>query len=280
MYVYCEIVTSGINDIFVVINKALLYCNKHKRTLLVNGLKSVYKINFSDYFNLTNKNVIFDMNKINEICNNKNYTIYPEALNSKMNEVLNSTITFNYSGKEGIFCYNGINLTLPEDNREENIIIYNECLGGNGYTIFKELVFKPHMKEICLKRYNKLQKPYLCIQIRNTDYKCDYISYFNTHENEIRLYKEIYIATDDKKVVDFYREKGLSIQNFTTFSTNDKFLNLHQSNVNPYNKFIDLFSDIYIAGMSDKLMSNSRGGFINLLRDINNNKNNLKKQIQ
>jgi hypothetical protein len=279
MYVYCEIHTSGINDIFVGINKALLYCNNYKRTLLVNGLKSAYKINFSDYFNLANKNVIFDINKINEICNNKNYTIYPEALNSKMNDILNSTITFNYSGEEGIFCYNGIKLTLPEDNRKENIIIYNECCGGNGYSLFKELIFQPHIKEICLKRYNILQKPYLCIHIRNTDYKCDYVSYFNEHEHEIRLYKEIYIATDDKKTLDFYREKGLSIQNFTTFSINDKCWNLHQSNVNPYNKFIDLFSDIYIAGMSDKLMSNSRGGFINLLRDINKNKINLKKQI-
>ena len=39
-------------------------------------------------------------------------------------DILNSTITFNYSGEEGIFCYNGIKLTLPEDNRKENIIIY------------------------------------------------------------------------------------------------------------------------------------------------------------
>ena len=237
------------------------------------------KINFSDYFNLSNKNVIFDIKKINKICNHKNYTIYPEVLNSKMNDILNGTITFNYSGEEGIFCYNGIKLTLPEDNRKENIIIYNECFTGSGYKIFKELIFQPNIKEICIKRYNILKKPYLCIQIRNTDYKCDYISYFNTHEQEIRLFKEIYIATDDKKTLDFYREKGLSIQNFTTFSTNDKTWNLHQSNIDPYIKFIDLFSDIYIAGMSDKLMSNSCGGFINLLRELNNNKISLKKQL-
>jgi hypothetical protein len=270
--------TGGICDIFNVLNNALSYCNNYNRILLVNGNKSTYKVNFSKYFNLSRNNVIFDTEKIMEICNNTNNTIYPEILNGKMKDILNGTIQFHYSNANEFFSYNEIELGLPQENRSEDIIIHSQSKGGNAYVLFKELIFCPDVKSICNERYNKLKKPYLCIQIRNTDYKCDYISYFNNHENEIRAFQEIYIATDDTKVIDFYKDKGLSIQNFTTFPK-DNYFNLHFSNLDPHTKFIDLFCDIYIAGMSDKLMSNSKGGFIRLLRKLNENKNELYNQF-
>ena len=40
-----------------------------------------------------------------------------------------------------------------------------------------------------------------------------------------------------------------------------------------------MLCDIYIAGMSDKLFSNSMGGFINLIRDIIKDKDNLIQQF-
>ncbi len=52
MYVYL-IPKGGFNDILCVINKALLYCQKYNRTLLIDTINSHYKINFSDYFYFT-----------------------------------------------------------------------------------------------------------------------------------------------------------------------------------------------------------------------------------
>lgn len=153
--------------------------------------------------------------------------------------------------------------------RPETIIVHSACGGGHGYVLFKELLFSINVKNICKERYNRLTKPYLCIQIRNTDYKCDYISYFEENKSTIYSFKEIYIATDDKKALEFYRNEGLTIQNFTTFPENAEYGNLHGSNVDAHIKFIDMLCDIYISGMSDKLLSNSNGGFINLIRDIN-----------
>jgi hypothetical protein len=246
---------------------------------LVNADKSTYKINFVDYFNLSKHNIIIDTEKIKAICNNTNYTIYPEALKNKINDVLNNKIIFTYTTDSGLFAYNGIKLLLPIENRQESIIVHSKCGGGSGYKLFKELVFNTNVKKICKERYNRLKKPYLCIQIRNTDYKCDYISYFKRYASEIRLFKEIYISTDDKKALEFYRNKGLTIQNFNTFPENAEYGNLHGSNVDSHIKFIDMLCDIYIIGMSDKLMSNSKGGFIKLVRDINNNKKKLTTQF-
>jgi len=277
MYVYFE-PGGGFNDILVNINKILIYCNIHNRILLVNSCNSHYKINFIDYFNFPKNNIIVDIAKIKAIFNNNNYTIYPEALKDKMNDVLNNKKSFKFKSGKGFF-YDGVNLHLPMENRPETIIVHSTCGGGRGYVLFKELLFNINVKNICKERYNKLKKPYLCIQIRNTDYKCDYISYFEENKSTIHSFKEIYIATDEKAVLEFYKNKGLPIKNFTTFPKDDKFRNLHRSNVASHIKFIDLLCDIYIIGMSDKLLSNSSGGFIRLVREINENKEQLIKQF-
>jgi len=278
MYVYCE-PQGGINDIFISIIKALHYCKYNNRTLLVNGKRTIYEVNFSDYFNMSNENIIFDTNKINDICSNNNNTIYPDIFNGIMMNVLNGPVLnseFEFTYTPGTnYTYKGVILGLPENNRPENIIVYSECGGGWGYPLFKELIFHPNIKDICKERYNRLEKPYLCIQIRNTDYKCDYISYFYDNENEIRSFKNIYIATDDKKALEFYKEKGLFVHNFVTFPKEDNYQSLHVSSVDPNTRFIDLLCDIYIIGMADKIMSNSGGCFISLVRDINNNKYNF-----
>ena len=187
MYLYCE-PRGGFHDILNSIIRGLHYCNKNNRTLLVNGKRSIYEVNFADYFDISDKNVIFDTNKIIDICNNNNYTIYPNIFNGIMMNVLNAPVVnsefaFTYT-HETNFNYKGVRLGLPENNRPENIIVFSECWGGErGYLLFKELIFNSNIKDICKERYNRLQKPYLCIHIRNTDYQCDYKSYFNNNES-------------------------------------------------------------------------------------------------
>ena len=264
-YVYCEPM-GGWNDVMVNIKIALMFCKRHRRRLLVNGEKTVYRINFANYFVLQDHNVLFDTNEIKTICSNPNHTIYPNELQDRMKDILDGTIRYPYANNIGISC------NLPKVNPPETILVYAKCGGGLGCIMFRELRFLPKIRDICEKRYNRLQRPYACIHIRNTDYKCDYRSYFAEHEQEIRSFQTIYVATDDKKALEFYKERGLPVQNFSTFPETDEFENLHTSNLDPECKFQDLLADIYIATMSDNLFSNSRGGFIGLLRIIHWNK--------
>jgi len=134
-------------------------------------MKSVYQVNFSDYINFSYNNVICDTNEIINICN-INYTIYPEILKYKMKEILNNKCVFTFSMPA--YNYEGVILDLPNEKRKEDIIIFSRCGGGNGYELFKELKINLNLKNECKARYNLLIKPYLSIQIRNTDYKCDY----------------------------------------------------------------------------------------------------------
>jgi hypothetical protein len=52
------------------------------------------------------------------------------------------------------------------------------------------------------------------------------------------------------------------------------------SDVDPHTKFVDILSDIYICGMSDKLLSSSGGGFISLIRNCHTKRVELTKQFE
>jgi hypothetical protein len=279
MYVYLE-PQGGFNDIMVLINIVLDYCNKYNRILLINGLKSDYRTDFSDYFEFSNHhNVICDTSEIIKICSNVT-SIYPDVLKNKMTNILNGECFFSFSLPEFTCVYNGVMLDLPEMHREEKIIVYARCGHAfDGYKIFRQLKMAVNIKNLCKKRYGLLKKPYLSIHVRNTDYKSDYESLYYNNRELIHSFNEIYLATDDRNVIDFFRSKRLPIKNFTTFP-NGNYYNLHYSEISPYTKMVDLFCDIFIISMSNKLLSNSTGGFTGLVKTCKENAYEMFYQFQ
>ena len=277
MFLYLQ-PRGGLNDILVVITMAIEYCTKYNRILLLDGLQSTYKVDFSKYFTIPNKKVICDRNKILEIFN-QSHTVYPSNFDGKLMNVVNGECKFPYV--EGLnHLFEGVSVGIPCENRPESMIISSQCCGGNGYPLFKTLKFTPYVSRLCKGRYESLKKPYLCIQIRNTDRKCDYQALYNKNKELIHSYSDVYIATDDKNVLDFFRSVGLSIHNFTSFPEGE-YRNLHYCRrIDNDINFTDVLSDIYIIAMSDKLLSNSVGGFIQLVRACNNHKEEFIKQFR
>ena len=90
MYVYFE-PQGGLNDILSIIHYVLEYCIKHNRILLVNGEKSEYKVNFSDYFHFPQSTVICDIQQIKQKCiesiENPDFTIYPPVFKNKWMDI-------------------------------------------------------------------------------------------------------------------------------------------------------------------------------------------------
>lgn len=275
MYLYYE-PQGGFNDILSGVGILLEYCKIYNRILLLNGMASCYKVNFSDYFDFSEeyKNiVILDTEKIKDICTNPDYKIYPNELQYKISDFVKDNYKVN--GKfifheSGSYQFENIILDLPKCNVKEDIIIYTEYGGGNGYTVFKEIIFHPHIIDRFYERYYLfLGHPYLCIHIRNTDHKCDYVAFFNEHEQEIRSFDEIYIATDDVNAIKFYINKGLQVKNFTTLPEKEVY-SLHYSDINPDTKFIDMICDLFLISHADTIMTNSKGGYILLANAIKN----------
>jgi hypothetical protein len=277
MYVYLQ-PQGGLNDNMCVISRVLDYCKHYNRTLMIDGRYSEYKMNYADYFDFPFDNVICNSNKFMEICNNPNCTVYPEGLNNKMLDLINGTYLAEHVCG-GNYTFNGHMTSLPNHAREETIIVFSTFGGGHGYPLFKQLHINNYIKNECKKRYELLHPPYLCIQVRNTDYTCDYQSFYNEHKTLIHSFNEIYIATDDINVLKFYKTSGLNIKNFTTFPEGS-YDSLHNSNLSTNLKILDLMCEIYIIAMSDTLLSNSGGGFINLVRNCVNDKQQIIKQFE
>ena len=275
MYLYF-IPKGGLNDILCGLNICLAYSKRHNRVLLFDTTQSCYQINFSDYFKLPQKNIIYDINEIRNICKD-NYKIYPTFLNNKLKEIMSGSLEFKF--RPDGFTYNNQSIKLPRERREEEIIFYTSCGGGEGFRMFKKLIFKQNIIQYCKDNYNQIQKPYLCIQVRNTDIKCQYKKMYESQKALINNYKSIYVATDDEAALVFFKSKGLNIINFTTFGL-VKSRNLHvNSSINPDKKIMDLLSDIYIITMSDKFLSNSVGGFIDLVRDCRRNRDFISRKF-
>jgi hypothetical protein len=263
MYVYLS-PPNGLNDMLSRIKDTIEYCVKANRTLLVDTTKSCYGINFSDYFYFKNIpiSIITDVNEIRKIIANKSLTIYP---NNIIDRNLDNWI-FTWARKE-TYTLNNTFLILPPVECSDDIIVHSTCGAGKGIELFKNLFFSKDIINHVKHGFAKLPVKYIAIHIRNTDIQCDYKLLYQQKINIIHSYNTIYIATDDAASLTFFRDQGLNVLNFTEFPYNFT-RNLHNSSVSGDTKIKNLICDIYIIAMADKLISNSQGGFIRLLRDI------------
>lgn len=275
MYVYLE-PSGGFNDILAIINRTIIFCKKTNRTLLLNTRKTSYKINFKDYFYFKELNIIVDTDIIKNIILDTGLSIYPNIFKDRNID----NWKFYYSkDKKVILELNTKTYMLLDDNNinyiDYEIIIIVDYSRSNKYSLntillFNILYFNKNIIDHVNTQYANLPKPYLCIQIRNTDYKCDYISLYESNKDKIHSYDTIYIATDDKESIEWFKSKGLTIYNFTEYPSVSS-RNLHYSDISSDRKIKDLICDIYIITMANELLSNSVGGFINLCKDIRKN---------
>ena len=277
-YVYL-IPRGGFNDILTRIYVALDYCRKTNRVLLLDTRKTCYKMCFDDYFYFKNIDVtvITDINTIETIFSDTTLSIYPDNIKDRDLKL------FNFKHLSGnAYLNDNIILNLPRTDTISDIIVHVQAgihAPETSLIIFKSIYFKQNIIDHVKEQFSKLPSPYLSIHVRNTDYKCDYIRLYETNKELIHSYNAIYIATDDKESLEFFKSKGLPIYNFTEFPSIE-YRNLHYSSVDPDIKIKNVICDIYIIGMAEKLLTNSIGGFIKLCENIRKDINIIRDKMQ
>jgi len=270
----------GFNDSLYNISKTLAYCKKYNRTLLLDMMNTIYKINFSDFFDINDPCIIYDFNIIKNIISHNNFTVFPKNLENHLINVLHDEIRFKYEINKP-YSYNDELLFLPDKIVNEDIIVHSRCGGGDTFNFFKNISLKNNVKNFCKKRLALLKdNKYLCIHVRYTDLKCDFKKLYNKNKQLIHSYKKIYVATDNKLVVNFFKSKKLNVFCFTTFPESKDYRNLHYYDIDPTVKMNDLLADIFIATNSSKILSNSKGNFINLMRKCFSNKKIILKKLE
>lgn len=260
----------GFNDILKLIDYTQHYCKYHNRKLLVPTLDH-YRIYTSDIFNIKDDSIILDSSYVYQLLDSSSTTIYPSCVT--IPDILNIIHPENRENiiRGGKHHYSSrktnVKFSLPNKKCNKKIIFFSHhgFFPGNSFRVFSKLtIYHEKMKNDIFTRYNDIPKPYLCIQVRGCDKKAKWEYYYKKHKTYIHSFKHIYLCTDDTKVLEFYKNEGLSIYNFTTYPTTS-YYGLHMSDISGYIKILDLISDLYIASKAEAFLSNSKGGYINLM---------------
>lgn len=272
MYLYVA-PRGGFNDQLCVLYKAIQFCIKTNRTLLIDTTQCCYKINFSDYFYFKDLpiTIISNIDEIADILKDTSLSIYPPIFKNRDP----TNWKFVYKTYNWVEETTNTYLPLPNHHVTSQVIVYVSCgCSENGCDLLPNLFFKDNIINHVKSEFSKLPSKYLSIQIRNTDRKCNYRELYEKNKDTIHSYEAVYIATDDRDSLDFFKDKGLKILNFTEFP-DKKLYNLHYSNISGDTKIKNVITDIYIMVKADVLLSNSIGGFIDLVRNIRKNRSML-----
>ena len=282
---------NGFNDCCTHIEKTISYCVSTNRVLLLDFTRSLYGINFSDYFYTRSSRckIIYDTNEIINILTalrkSGRLSVYPKHIDFDVIRYLEGTQSvakFRWEGKTNYtHSYRGKGFELPSDSNE-TLIFHCAGTGGDGYQFFKTLGLRDNVKMAIKEKVHKLGQDYLCIQVRNTDIKSNFQGLYDENKTLIDGFERVYICTDDRKVYEFFKSKLKNVVCFTTFPPPSQAgKNLHESKgVSSSQRMLDLLVDILIATNSKTILSNSKGGFIYLLRSCHQNKSHVLKMLE
>ena len=260
-YVYCVPHIRGFNDILCTIANCLNYCRKYDRILLLDTFINTYKINLIDYFIINCEEIIIDKNMIENILLNDDLTYYPvKSINAK---------------KYLTYCNNTMRFDL-ESEYDEDVLIYSDSRGfyNSGLDFLKYLKMIPNtdLYNILHNRLSQLNSKYVSIHIRNTDYQSNYIKTYDDNKLIIENYPKIFLATDSMEVFKYFKSLNLQLISFTKLPEINE--PLHDTKlINSNDVFVDMFCDLILLGMSDKIiLPDIYYGFSRLALQLNENK--------
>ena len=258
----------GLNDSFVQILNLKQVARRKNRNLIVDFSKNFLFEHFETFLNLNDKDIIYKQDQIKTILSNKP-SIFPSIINCD-----------NYSNAYSVYVrnnnqiqkYNNVNLGFNYNRAyDEDILLISRCGGGNGYPLFKSISYNDNIINHIREKLNSISNIYDCIQVRHTDHKCNFKDLLNYIQSD----NDIYIATDSQEAMNYFKNNLKNkVYNFTTFGERLNFP-LHHKVSGNNSKIIlrDLFTDIILVGLSRNLVSNSKGGFIRLLRSLKSDQN-------
>ena len=227
-YVLCR-PKCGLNDALVRIMRCYSYCEATGRTLLIDTTynSDFFHSSFDLYFTFTEAaqakvNIITNYEAIVKLLREGNFTIYPNIPKEKL---FDYTISYHREIEYG-FYIDGHNVQAfaildPSRKYDEDLLLYNTGGGGDlSQGLLRLLMLNDWIVREFAKRYHKMPKPYTSIHIRNTDYKTDYVAFYNNNKGLIEN-NDIFLATDSKSVLDYFSSQPVRLFNYIQSLTVD-----------------------------------------------------------
>jgi len=221
---------------------------------------SFFEMSFDIFFTFidNNVNIVYNSDEIRKIIESNDYSVYPNDLKNVLYEY--NAEWSNQNGNFGIYYNNINNISLNLNfnvDYIEDLIVHNSCGGGYDADKFLSLLkINDWLVDIINQRFNLIEKPYISIHIRNTDYKTDYKTFYNNNIEEING-SNIFLATDSKETLDYFK---IMKQNDKLFTFIECLNNYNGPIHSPWVKndkkqaMIDTICDLILLALSDKLL--------------------------
>ncbi len=271
----------GLNDTFCQIEKCWRYAEKSKRTLIIDTRKSCLFGEFSEFFTPVDASIKVESNTAEVDVAINSLSCYPPQIKGMLDtyKPIYSKDHLNFIDKElGAF------LTFDfEKDYSESILVHEQCGGGSlSFALLERITISENIRSIVLDRIARLDKDYVAIHVRNTDYQTNYESLFNKIYPEVAG-KSVLICSDDAEVIakakNFFNASNV-LSSSEIPHTNQK--PLHGESTMKADKdrrmsAIASIVDLCALGLSGKLyfMNVTAGhpsGFSSLARHLNENK--------
>lgn len=199
----------GFNDICQIIWNCLEYCRKFNRILIID---TRYIITFKDDFRnfiIINDPLVYKDDIDELFCAIKNGTFFPIFVDdiTKISNIKGLVSKFSWKKLSFIYYDNKVNMTFSlKNDYEEQFLFFSTVQGGSNIVkLLKISNIESSLKEKIRNRYLSLPENFISIHIRNTDYTSNFKKFFENHLNDFKN-KNIFLATDDYKVVNFFKE--------------------------------------------------------------------------
>lgn len=193
-YVLC-VPRGGLNDTLCQIQRCWEYCERFKRTLLIDTKKSGIFLEFSNFF-IDKKNTNFRFEVPSDlIC-------FLNKMDCQISEVDGKIDTYLTEYKFGNYVLENTDINLSFDFHKEysqSLLIHEQCGGGIlSLNLLSNLGLSNKVSQR-LQNY-LIDGDYDSIHVRNTDYKTDYWKLFYRIKPEI-CHKKVLVCSDDINVI-------------------------------------------------------------------------------
>lgn len=247
-----------------------IYLSKNEKRFLIIDCKnnSPFRHYFKDFFYIDNSEFKYseDYKDIP-----KNYKFYKYNLFDIENK--NKLINV----RKGSYYFGNYNISHNKylKKSKNNIIMYYGCVAAS-LQINSNIKVHNKINDIIKNKYIDIDKKYISVHFRNTDYKNDIKIFISKIKESSEKYdiKDIYLATDDSKAFDIIREelKELNIIQYTKPIGNCK--NIHYGDPDKYKIIMNVLTDIYFILKSTYFIPSTNSGLsqwiIHMLKDKNN----------
>ena len=201
----------GFNDFCEIIWISLEYCKKFNRILVIDTRFIItFKDDFRKYI-IINDQLVYtdDIDILFENLKISNSTFFPKFSSSLSFFKNTMQISSKFVWTKRSIYYENIRCSFELDREyDETILFYSTVKGGSNISKLLEIsTIETSLKNKIQMKYLILAKDYIAIHVRNTDYSSNFVKFQEDHHSYLLKNKNIFLATDDYKVVEYFKKK-------------------------------------------------------------------------